>query len=314
MNVLGFTDRLVEKGFNDAQIQEIVAGIEADVDVHAYCKLEFDAKQMHEIRLGLEHDIPVTTFAKPELSADQMWIIRHVVEGCGSDLGLSGDVRHMFAEFFAVNVDPTLTEVTDLSSDKLMLLAEAKRAGFGFASIPYTELDDEQVHELFLAKVAGIDEHSLLVRDSNGDFLDARKMKQIRLALKNDIDLSSACSYDLSASQLKEVRFCLEEKMNAGVIASGEYSAAQMRQIRLGMHSGLDVSVYADAEKYSAEFMRLIRQGLAEGIVLTRYAIDGKTLREASDLLQSLLHQRENMHDAAGGIELNEDFVESLVN
>ena len=102
--------------------------------------------------------------------------------------------------------------------------------------------------------------------------------------------------------------------MNAGVIASGEYSAAQMRQIRLGMHSGLDVSVYADAEKYSAEFMRLIRQGLAEGIVLTRYAIDGKTLREASDLLQSLLHQRENMHDAAGGIELNEDFVESLVN
>lgn len=63
-------------GFKTEQIKQIKLGIDADIDVSIYAKLEFDSDQMKEIRLGLEEGLGVSMYAEPELGWEKMKEIR----------------------------------------------------------------------------------------------------------------------------------------------------------------------------------------------------------------------------------------------
>ena len=60
------------KQFNEKQQKEILAGLEANLDVSVYAKTEFDYNQMFEIRKGLEDNLNVSVYAKPELDSKEM--------------------------------------------------------------------------------------------------------------------------------------------------------------------------------------------------------------------------------------------------
>ena len=55
---------------------QINLGLQKDLDVSFYAKLEFDWLQMEQIRLGLEQGLDIDSYAKPEFDSKQMEQIR----------------------------------------------------------------------------------------------------------------------------------------------------------------------------------------------------------------------------------------------
>lgn len=68
------------KGFNEAQIKEIVQGLLYGIDYLIYAKLDYDYKQMFQIRTGLIHGIDVSYYTDNELDSSYMFEIRRALE------------------------------------------------------------------------------------------------------------------------------------------------------------------------------------------------------------------------------------------
>ena len=72
--------------FNKYQQEEIIKGIEDNLDVFIYAKREFDWGQMFYLRLGLKDNLDVSIYAKKEFNRDQM---REIKEGLKANLDVS---------------------------------------------------------------------------------------------------------------------------------------------------------------------------------------------------------------------------------
>ena len=62
--------------FDEDQQEQILKGLEANLDVSIYAKPIFNWKQMSEIRFGLEKKLDVSIYAKPRIISDMMFKIR----------------------------------------------------------------------------------------------------------------------------------------------------------------------------------------------------------------------------------------------
>ena len=69
--------------FNKYQQEEIIKGIEDNLDVFLYAKRDFDWGQMLYLRLGLKDNLDVSIYAKKEFNRDQM---REIKEGLKDNL------------------------------------------------------------------------------------------------------------------------------------------------------------------------------------------------------------------------------------
>ena len=68
------------KQFQPYQQEEILAGLESNIDVLVYAKKEFDSFQMSEIREGLEKNLDISTYATTDFNMPQMEQIRKGIE------------------------------------------------------------------------------------------------------------------------------------------------------------------------------------------------------------------------------------------
>ena len=64
------------KQFNLYEQEEIIWGLEDNLDISIYAKKEYNWKQMSQIRFGLVDNLDVSLYAKPEIKAEQMEQIR----------------------------------------------------------------------------------------------------------------------------------------------------------------------------------------------------------------------------------------------
>ena len=62
--------------FNKSQQEEILLGLENNIDISIYAKTIFDANQMNQIRWGLEDNLDISIYAKPEYSWLEMKHLR----------------------------------------------------------------------------------------------------------------------------------------------------------------------------------------------------------------------------------------------
>ena len=62
--------------FNYYQKQEILKGLETNLDVSIYANKDFDYKKMKQIRLGLEDNLDVSQYANLEIPWQEMKEIR----------------------------------------------------------------------------------------------------------------------------------------------------------------------------------------------------------------------------------------------
>ena len=62
--------------FNEYQQEEILEGLEKNLDISWYANSKLDKEQMQQIRLGLEDNLDVFLYAKKEFNVWQMEEIR----------------------------------------------------------------------------------------------------------------------------------------------------------------------------------------------------------------------------------------------
>ena len=62
--------------FNENQKHRIIKGLNDNLDVSIYAKIEFNDEQMEQIRLGLKNNVDVSIYAKSENSCKKMKKIR----------------------------------------------------------------------------------------------------------------------------------------------------------------------------------------------------------------------------------------------
>ncbi len=110
--------KLKERGFGDAQINEIVKGSSEGLDVEAYADTGYDWMQMHEIRKGLLKKLDTTIYKNQLFSASQM---REIRLGLEDGLNVAAYAKLMLS-------------ATDMNRIRKILLEEAyKNSPHGFA-------------------------------------------------------------------------------------------------------------------------------------------------------------------------------------
>ena len=62
--------------FNKYQQEEIIKGIEDNLDVSLFANPKFDVSQMEEIKKGLKSNLDVSIYAKPEIPFKKMRQVR----------------------------------------------------------------------------------------------------------------------------------------------------------------------------------------------------------------------------------------------
>ena len=65
-----------KNNFNKEQLNQMLWGLEDNLDVSLYAKPEFNEYQMLQVRLGLEENLDVSIYAKEEFNVWQMEEIR----------------------------------------------------------------------------------------------------------------------------------------------------------------------------------------------------------------------------------------------
>ena len=145
--------------FNDDQMREILAGLEASLDVSTYAKPEYNFGQMNEIRLGLEDNLDVTSYSKPEYNWAQMKEIR---------LGL---MKHLDVSVY------TKPEYDWVQMRQIRLGLEENLDVSIYAKPEY---NGDQMEEIFAGLEADLDVSAYAKPE-----YDCTQMKEIRLGLAN---------------------------------------------------------------------------------------------------------------------------------
>ena len=103
----------------------------------------------------------------------------------------------------------------------------------------------------------------------------APQIREIRIGLCEQMDVSEYCNPDYNWMQMQEIRLGLEKKLNVSLYANRLLSHAQMKEIRLGLEAGLDVSSYRGLI-YSATDMKKKRLDLINGKTTKTTLVNGK--------------------------------------
>ena len=122
--------------------------------------------------------------------------------------------------------------------------------------------------ELFIAK---FEDNVELEKYDKEYFTCWLQLREIRLGLKERLDVSVYAKEEYSWQQMKQIRIGLSKKLDVSIYAKPEYNQFQMRELRYGLSLGLDVSKYANKELYASQ-MREIRLGLIYKVDISKYA------------------------------------------
>ena len=254
--------RYIDQGYAPGQIEEIMLGLEAGLDVQIYDNKEFFALQMQEIRLGLMQNLPVEIYAKTTFDWFQMEEIR---------LGLERDLNVKLYAYPKVGYDTmrqirkglecgiNLNKYVNLPSGVLRELRKALVSNVDI--LPYIEegYDKEQLEQIRIALENGINIKPYLDKNLRGISL-----KEIRKGLASNLDVSEYAGLDYNWRQMREIRKGMEHQIDVSGYKNPLYDFEQMREIRLGLEDGLDVSKYSSL-MYPASDMRVKRNALLKG-------------------------------------------------
>ena len=235
-------NRLKEQGFSKDQIDEILQGIEENLNVGYYLDKGFSALQMHQIRLGLLEGLDVDVYARTEYDWFQMEELRK-----GLTAGV--DIR--------VFSDPAMPHA------KAHELRKGLEKGHDIST--YLSYDAGIMREYRKSLESGVDIRKYLEQGYSAD-----QLEQIRLSLEADVPIESFLSREYCGAALQEIRRGLEDGLDVTGYASLECSWKKMKEIRLGLLYQLDVSLY-DNKLFTWQQMHEIRIGLMQGVDVSQY-------------------------------------------
>lgn len=208
--------------FNDEQLSEIGKGIDADVDVTIYARLQYDEYQMEQIRLGLENGVDVDFYTNHMFNSEQMELIRLGLE---QELDVSIYAKPEFDANQMESIRVGLLNKLDVS-----VYADPK-------------FNDAQMKEI----LSGLENELNVDIYANQEF-NADQMERIAWGLEENLDVSIYADPKYDANQMAQIAIGLDDKLDINMYANPEFNASQMREIRLGLEQGIDVRTYANPD------------------------------------------------------------------
>ena len=229
---------------------------------------DFTKNQLEEIQKGLEQKLNVSVYAKKEFLAIQMQQIR---------LGLQDNLP--------------VEKYANSSFDWLQMeqIRMGLKDGIDISKYAKPEISFDRMQQIRLSLLDNIDLSAFTK-------LEAGVLKQLHLAIKNNVRIVPYITQGYDDEQLEAIREALEKKLpvdkyvnktyrgialkeiftglehnvDVSQYASLELTWQQMREIRIGLENRVDVSQYKN-HLYSAKQMKEIRLGLEEGLDVSYY-------------------------------------------
>ena len=229
---------------------------------------DFTRNQLEEIQKGLEQKLNVSVYTKKEFLAIQMQQIR---------LGLQDNLP--------------VEKYANPSFDWLQMeqIRMGLKDGIDISKYAKPEISYDRMQQIRLSLLDNIDLSAFTK-------LEAGVLKQLHLAIKNNVRIVPYITQGYDDEQLEAIREALEKKLpvdkyvnktyrgialkeiftglehnvDVSQYASLELTWQQMREIRIGLENRVDVSQYKN-HLYSAKQMKEIRLGLEEGLDVSYY-------------------------------------------
>ena len=177
--------------FNLQQMHQMELGINADVDISMYAKLQFNAKQMEQIREGLEEGIDVSKYTNNYFNADQM---KEIKQGLISGVDVSKYDDFRFNSLQMKFIRKGLEDKLDVN----------RYANFEFNSGQMMEI------------LEGLKERLNVSWYAKPEF-NVNQMQQIREGLENDLDIEEYADPNIFAEEMfyiKEELLQQQEEMS----------------------------------------------------------------------------------------------------
>lgn len=202
----------------------------------------FTSDQINEIAAGAQSGADLTKYADKRYLALQMRQIRFGLES-GLDVSAYADPKYDWFQMEEIRKG---------------LIGGLDIKVYASPDLPY-----DKMKQIRLGLCDGVDL-------SMFSHLDAGVLKELRLAIKNQVKIVPYINEGYDTEQLEAIREALEKKVPIEPYLDIRYRGICIREICLGLEHGLDVTVYADPCYYWQQ-MREIRFGLEHMVEVDLY-------------------------------------------
>lgn len=229
----------------------------------------FTTDQIAEIEAGAHEGLDVSAYADRRFLAIQMRQIRFGL-AAGLDVSAYANPKYDWFQMEEIRkglmskLPIELYASPEITYDKMKQIRLGLCAGIDLS--PFKHLESGILKQLRLAL-----ENNVKIVPYINEGYDTEQLEAIREALQKNIPIEPYLNVNFRGVCIREICLGLEHGVDVSIYADPCYYWQQMREIRLGMEHLVDVSIYCN-HFYSYEQMREIRFGLEEGLDVSYYS------------------------------------------
>lgn len=279
---------------NSKQVEMIIIGLRAGIDVTKYNNPELDHEQMKLIGRDLEKGYPVELYNNPKLSIHQMYALRNLIRE-GHDVTSINNPDYSETKMYALGnlqeagKDPSvLINNNTYTDNQINKITEAIIKGHDYKVYENDKLTWEQMGEISKGQDSGVNVQEY-AKPEYSEF----RMRAIRDGLEKGLDSSIYNNDRYDDYQVNALKNALDSKGFIEELRNPELGFTEMEEITAAASQGFDASWYAN-NNYDINQMHHIRECQELGVPDEK--LKGKTLEELKEIREEAMnnYMREN--------------------
>lgn len=279
---------------NSRQVEMIIVGLRAGLDVTKYNNPELDHEKMKLLGEDLERGLPVELYNNPKFSINQMYTIRNLIKE-GHDVTSINNPDYSETKMYAIirlqenGKDPSvLINNNTYNDDQIIKIKDSIIKGHDYKVYENNKLTWEQMEEISKGQDSGVD----IQEYAKPEYSDFR-MRAIRDGLEKGLDSSIYNDDRYNDYQVNALKNALDSKGFIEELRNPELGFTEMEEITDAASQGFDASWYAN-NNYDINQMHHIRECQELGVPDEK--LKGKTLEELKEIREEAMnnYMREN--------------------
>lgn len=267
---------------NSKQVEMIIIGLRAGIDVTKYNNPELDHEKMKLLGEDLERGLPVELYNNPKFSINQMYTIRNLIKE-GHDVTSINNPDYSETKMYAIirlqenGKDPSvLINNNTYNDNQIIKIKDAIIKGHDYKIYENNKLTWEQMEEISKGQDTGVDVQEY----AKAEYSDFR-MRAIRDGLEKRLDSSIYNDDRYDDYQVNALKNALESKGFIEELRNPELGFTEMEEITSAASQGFDASWYAN-NNYDINQMHHIRECQELGVPDEK--LKDKTLEELKEI------------------------------
>lgn len=267
---------------NSKQVEMIIIGLRAGIDVTKYNNPELDHEKMKLLGEDLERGLPVELYNNPKFSINQMYTIRNLIKE-GHDVTSINNPDYSETKMYAIirlqenGKDPSvLINNNTYNDDQIIKIKDAIIKGHDYKVYENNKLTWEQMEEISKGQDSGVDVQEY-AKPEYSEF----RMRAIRDGLEKGLDSSIYNDDRYNDYQVNALKNALDSKGFIEELRNPELGFTEMEEITSAASQGFDASWYAN-NNYDINQMHHIRECQELGVPDEK--LKGKTLEELKEI------------------------------